>query len=81
MSLTGIVAAKTAPSCRDGPLAKNIDKTGVLAAWAQTAWAKKLANRTTRANLSDFQRFQVKTHKQKRNRIVRTEFRKLKKSA
>lgn len=63
------------------PLIKAIEKSGVLAAWAATAWAKKLGKRTTRAGLNDFQRFQVKSHKQKRSRIVRSEFRKLKKSA
>jgi large subunit ribosomal protein L14e len=78
MSLTGIVADKVAPSCRDGPLAKAIDKSGCLAAWAATAWSKKLTARSTRANLNDFQRFQVKSHKQTRNRLVRTAFRKLK---
>merc|ERR1719506_2648383 len=80
MSLTGIVVDRVAPSCGDGPLTKAVEKSGALAAWAATAWAKKLGQRATRAGLNDFQRFQVKSHKQKRARIVRSEFRKLKKS-
>jgi len=42
-----------------------IEKSGVLAKWADTAWAKKLASRAKRATLSDFERFQVKVNKQK----------------
>jgi large subunit ribosomal protein L14e len=55
--------------------------SGVLEAWAATAWCKKLQAKTKRAGLNDFQRFQVKVHKQKRNRLVRTQYRKLKKSS
>ena len=56
---------KVAPSARTGPLTKAIEKSGVLAKWADSAWAKKLAARAKRATLTDFQRFQVKAAKQK----------------
>lgn len=56
-----------------------IEKSGVLAKWADTAWAKKVASRARRATLNDFERFQVKVNKQKRNRIIRAELRKQKK--
>merc|ERR1740130_1767344 len=56
MSITGLMAeaenVKVAPSCGDGPLSKAIDKSGVLAAWAATAWSKKLGQRKTRAGLN-----------------------------
>jgi len=80
VALTDFVI-KVAPSSRTGPLTRAIEKSGVLAKWADTAWAKKLASRAKRATLSDFERFQVKVNKQKRNRIIRAELRKQKKSA
>ena len=40
--------------------------SGIGAKWATTSWAKTLAKRTTRAGLNDFQRFQVKVNKQKK---------------
>ena len=40
-------------------------KADISGQWAQTAWAKKLAAKKVRANLTDFQRFQVRITKAK----------------
>ena len=49
--------------------------------WAESAWARKLERRRQRRLLSDFDRYKVKKLKQKKSRIVKTEFNKLKKEA
>jgi len=49
--------------------------------WANSAWAKKIKLRTVRATLTDFDRFKLMKAKQMRNRIVRSEFNKLKKKS
>merc|ERR1712025_323550 len=38
--------------------------------WAETDWAKKIAKKATRANLTDFQRFKVMKLKRARRNIV-----------
>merc|ERR1711981_712598 len=38
--------------------------------WSGSAWAQKLAKKSVRANINDFQRFQVMKLKQQRRRIV-----------
>lgn len=39
---------------------KVMKEADIVNKWAQTAWAKKLARKQTRANLTDFERFNVK---------------------
>lgn len=80
ISLTKFVIERVAPSMRDGPLERAIAKSGIAAKWADTTWSKKLASKAKRASLSDFERFQVKVQKQKRARLIRAEFNKLKKA-
>merc|ERR1719272_2487736 len=58
----------------------SLTKFGIAAKWADTTWSKKLASKAKRASLSDFERFQVKVQKQKRSRLIRAEFNKLKKA-
>ena len=55
-----------------------LGKADVATKWAATSWAKKLASKAKRATLGDFDRFKVKVNKQKKARIVNTEFNKLK---
>ncbi|VDL24662.1 unnamed protein product [Hymenolepis diminuta] len=38
--------------------------------WKNSAWAKKLAKKDRRANLTDFQRFQVMVARKQRNKII-----------
>lgn len=44
---------------------KAIKKADVATKWDATPWAKKLAARSKRTSLNDFERFQVKVNKQK----------------
>lgn len=39
-------------------------------AWQKTAWARKLANKKTRASLSDFGRFKVMIAKKQKSKII-----------
>ena len=41
--------------------------------WNSTAWAKKLAVRKTRANLTDFDRFKVMIAKKQKSKIINGE--------
>eukprot|EP00053_Salpingoeca_punica_P007304 m.67025 g.67025 ORF g.67025 m.67025 type:complete len:152 (+) comp14088_c2_seq1:59-514(+) len=71
---------KVAPSAGSGHVAKAFKEAGIAEKWAATSWARKLASRKTRANLSDFDRFVVKINRQKRARIQNKELSKLKKT-
>ena len=52
---------------RTSVVTKKWAAAGVTEKWATTSWAKKIAQRERRANLSDFERFQVMVlRKQKR---------------
>jgi large subunit ribosomal protein L14e len=62
-------------------LRKAITEQGVLTKWNSSAWAQKLARRSTRANLTDFDRFKVVVARRKRADAVRREFSKLKSAA
>ena len=42
----------------------------VQAKWDETAWAKKLAAKSKRAKLSDFDRFKVQLAKKKKSAII-----------
>merc|ERR1711862_158527 len=46
-------------------------EAGIADKWAKSAWAKKRATRARRAELNDFERFQVFVHKKKRNQAIR----------
>ena len=46
------------------------EESGVQAKWDETAWAKKLAAKSKRANLSDFERFKVQLAKKKKSAII-----------
>ncbi|KAJ3093414.1 60S ribosomal protein L14, partial [Physocladia obscura] len=49
--------------------------------WAASAWAKKLAVRDIRKNLSDFDRFKILIAKKQKRQIVGQEFAKLRRAA
>ena len=40
-------------------LLKKVTDQDLLGKWGKTSWAKKIAKRTTRSNLSDFDRFKL----------------------
>jgi large subunit ribosomal protein L14e len=53
----------------------------VLAKFAATSWGKKLAARSAKAAMSDFDRYKAAVEKSKKSRAIRTAYNKLKKSA
>lgn len=69
--LTPLVLEKLPRGSRTGTVHKKWAAAGIDAKWAATSWAKKLAVRETRANLSDFERFQVMVLKKQRRFAVR----------
>lgn len=62
---------------RQATLAKAFKAADIAAKWGKTAWAKKRAQRSQRANLGDFDRFKVLVARKKRNAVIATEQRKL----
>jgi large subunit ribosomal protein L14e len=56
---------------RTGTLVKATKKAGLSEAWTKTPFMKKLTQRTTRANLTDFERFQVMINRKKRSMAIR----------
>jgi len=65
------------PSARTRTVKKAWDTAKVGDEWDKTVWAKKLKARKLRAQLTDFDRFKLMKAKQARNRLVRSEFKKL----
>merc|ERR1719327_950505 len=65
LSLTDF-ACKLTSGAREKTLKKALEAEGVLKKWAASAWAKKLAARQTRSEMSDFDRFKLMVAKKKR---------------
>ncbi|KAI9357676.1 ribosomal protein L14-domain-containing protein [Zopfochytrium polystomum] len=68
LKLTDIVV-KIPRSVGTGPLKKALEKQDLVGLWNKTAWAKKLAVRKVRANLSDYDRFKLMLAK-KQHRVI-----------
>ena len=58
-------------SCSRAVFKKEFEKENVMEKWNKTAWAAKLAVREKRANMNDFERFQVMLARKKVNSAVR----------
>ncbi|CDR47768.1 CYFA0S37e00430g1_1 [Cyberlindnera fabianii] len=56
---------------RTATVAKKFTAAGVAEKWAESAWAKKIAQRETRRALSDFDRFKVMVLKKQRRFAVK----------
>ena len=56
---------------RTGTLIKAARKAGMDAKWAATPIAKKMAQRQTRANLTDLERFQCMINRKKKALAIR----------
>lgn len=69
--LTPLVLANLPRGSRTSTVHKKWAAANIDGEWAATAWAKKLAARKTRANLSDFERFQVLVLKKQRRYAVK----------
>ncbi|OZC05154.1 ribosomal protein L14 [Onchocerca flexuosa] len=59
---------------------KSFDEAKVSEKWAETLWAQKLAKKEIKAKMTDFDRFKLMRAKQLRNRLVRLQVAKLRKS-
>lgn len=70
VTLTPLVI-KVPKGARTGTVHKRWAASGVDAKWAATSWAKKLASRQRRAELLDFERFQVMVLKKQRRYNVK----------
>ncbi|KAI9460091.1 ribosomal protein L14-domain-containing protein [Russula earlei] len=71
LTLTPLTVSKLPRNAGSGTVKKHVDKTGFVAKWESTAWAKKRAAAEKRRTLSDFERFQVMLHKTSRRDKVR----------
>nr|ALS05129.1 60S ribosomal protein L14 [Labidocera rotunda] len=49
---------------------KELVANKIDAKWAESTWAKRLENKTKRANMTDFDRFKLRKAKAQRNRII-----------
>ena len=78
LSLTDIVVTGLGKGIKQKGLVTAWKAQGVSAAWAATAWAKKLANKEKRANLGDFDRFKVMLAKKQRSAAIREALTKMK---
>ena len=70
LSLTPVVISKLARSSRTATVQAMWKKHNIAAECEKTAWVQKLKRHTLRANLTDFQRFEVMTLRKKRAMIV-----------
>lgn len=57
--MTPHVVAKLPRGARSSAVAKKWEAADIDAKWKESAWAKKIAQRKRRAELTDFERFQV----------------------
>merc|ERR1719293_91546 len=78
LSLTDL-KAKLCRGAREKALKTALEKDGIMAKWAETAWAKKLKAKETRANMTDFERFKLMVAKKKRSAVVKKALKKSKK--
>merc|ERR1712121_265501 len=68
-------------SARTGTVRKAWEKADITKKWQETTWAKKIAARERRAELTDFERFKLMKAKQARNRLINVEYGKLLKAS
>merc|ERR1719198_1322030 len=78
LSLTDLKAS-IPRGAREKTLKLALEKEGVMAKWAATAWAKKLQAKKTRAEMTDFDRFKLMVARKKRSAAVKKTVKKTKK--
>uniref|UniRef100_A0A0R3RXW4 Large ribosomal subunit protein eL14 n=1 Tax=Elaeophora elaphi TaxID=1147741 RepID=A0A0R3RXW4_9BILA len=59
---------------------KAFDEAKISEKWAETQWAQKLVRKEIKAKMTDFDRFKLMRAKQLRNRLVRLQVAKLRKT-
>jgi large subunit ribosomal protein L14e len=57
-----------------------VEKAGIIEAFKKTTWAKKVAAREAKKNLTDFDRFRIMVAKKRVNHAINTEVNKVKKT-
>jgi large subunit ribosomal protein L14e len=70
--LTKFVVKNMPRSAGSKTVQKRFDEQNIAALWAESHTAKKLANKATRRELSDFDRFKVMVLQKKRSRIIKS---------
>lgn len=81
VTLTPILIDKLPRGARSGTVEKYWKKADVDAQWGASGWAKKIAAREARRQLSDFDRFKVMVLRKQRRYQVRKAFAKNRKAA
>ncbi|RUS17898.1 ribosomal protein L14-domain-containing protein [Endogone sp. FLAS-F59071] len=81
LTLTPIVIKGLPRAAGQAVVKKYLEKSDALGQWNKTSWARKLANRTKRANLSDFDRFKLFKLKKQHRAILGPKVAKLRKEA
>lgn len=69
--LTPLVLSSLPRGSRTGTVAKKWAAAEIDSKWAATSWAKKIAAKNRRAELTDFERFQVLVLKKQRRYAVK----------
>mmetsp|Transcript_28891 Transcript_28891/g.79311 ORF Transcript_28891/g.79311 Transcript_28891/m.79311 type:complete len:133 (+) Transcript_28891:90-488(+) len=64
------LTVKIEKNAKKGDIKAAWESEDILAKWEATSWAKKLASKKKRANLSDFGRFKVMVAKKQKNAII-----------
>lgn len=77
LSLTDIKLPLAGRNPRQKQLTKLFDEADVMNKWEATSWAKKRAAKLRRANLTDFERFQVMVLRKQRGAIKRGNWRRM----
>ncbi|KAK7798851.1 hypothetical protein U0070_015966 [Myodes glareolus] len=80
MQLTDFIL-KFPHSAQQKYVRKAWEKVDINTKWAATRWAKKIDARERKAKMTDFDRFKVMMAKKMRNRIIKTEVKKLQRTA
>merc|ERR1719387_3504900 len=70
LSLTDLTC-KIPRGAREKTLKKSLSEGEVMKKWSETAWAKKLAAKKVRAEMTDFDRFKLMVAKKKRAAAVK----------
>merc|ERR1712224_591257 len=77
LSLTDF-QVKVPRGAREKTLKKALAEAETMKKWSETAWAKKLAAKKTRAVMNDFDRFKLMVAKKKRSKAIKTVLKKKK---
>jgi len=77
LTLTDQVTPNVFRGAREKTLKKALTEDGTFSKWGDTTWAKKMAAKKARANLSDFDRFKLMLARKKRSGQIKAEVKKV----